>query len=106
MPWTDHSSAGLSTAPSAGDHTAGLQEVADAVVASLAVDVRDVVALDVEGLLLRAPASLALEEDLVEGLLPAARVQGRGRGRHAVEVKQDGVVVVGGDGGHAGSPAV
>src|ERR671923_413505 len=61
---------------------AGAHEVAHAVVAALAVDVRDVVVLRVERLV----------EQLVERPLPGRRVERGGRGEHAVEVEQDGVV--------------
>ncbi len=78
---------------------AGAQEVAHAVVARLAVEQRDVVALEVEGRLRRARAGAPLGEHAVERLAPARLVQRGGRGEHAVEVEQDGVVAVGGEGG-------
>ena len=63
------------------------EEVAHAVLARLAVDVGDVVALGVERRLRRRG------EERVEGLLPGCGVQPGRRGEDAVEVEQDGVVV-------------
>ena len=71
-----------------GDPTRG-QERADAVVARLAVDVVEVVALDV-GLVDDPP----LGQEVHEQLLPGPHVHLGGRRQHPVKIEQCGVVVV------------
>ena len=89
-------SAMASTSPST---PRGGEEVAHAVVAGLAVDVREVVGLAERLLRLPGPGA-PVEERPVEDPLPAARVQGGRRGQHAVEVEEDRVV----GGGHDALP--
>ena len=71
---------------------AGSEEVAHSVVAQLPVDVGEIVALGVERLRAGAGGAAPIGEEGVERLLPAAGVQGRRRGQHAVEVEEHGVV--------------
>ena len=71
----------------AGVQAACAKQVPRAVVPRLAVDVGDVVALDVERLL------PMLGEQPVERPLPALGVQRRRRGQDAVEIEEHGVVV-------------
>jgi hypothetical protein len=67
--------------------------------------VRDVFACAVERRLPVAAAARELEQGHVERALPAVGVEARGRGQHAVEIEQDGVVRVSGGGVHAGEPS-
>ena len=71
----------------AGVQAAGAKQIPRAVVARLAVDVGDVLVLDVERLL------RMLGEQPVERPLPAIGVQRRRRGQDAVEIEEHGVVL-------------
>jgi hypothetical protein len=75
---------------------AGHEEVPDAVLPWLPVDVRRVVG-DLEAGRGRPVGRVPLVQEHVQGAAPGRRVQRRGRCQHPVQVEQDGVEVVRGD---------
>ena len=78
---------------------ARLQEIPNAVVARLAIDVEPVVRIDVEGAKRLAGRRRAPLEERVEHLLPARRVYACSVRDDAVEIEEHRIEMIGGEGG-------